>query len=497
MRRCLRCLCTRGALAVSASAPALIGPHEKKISSIFQRCIDPQVPPSDLVRLSSDLLPFIADGTMELRQQVQLLDALAARSVRNETVIQKCLWDIFKAPLPTNAEAALVESGELSLKELSACTSRAFRLMAEQQFLNDPQMTTIALGRCVELATHLTMRGVCDAYKGLRAVNHMFFSTAETAHHNSELTETMTMKEFYEKENTPDAATLRNQPNLIDILCGELEAQLQQCASSLETNQRTDLGASHSMQLAPLPGTAQLSSSSSSFRSGFNVGEAQSFLDLLDSLAVVGVQHASTLDCLASLIPRFRVAASSGFFIHALHHATQITERVVDPLLYEESASVRDSRCHLTGLLSEEVHRMPRAADYLRHHPSEVLLLRRLFEHEAATANSALSPALWDTVRTVRVAHRHVVAESQRSTRPTGKLFDKRYAVKVKPISVDNSEAERFVPPEFKTWRSPAATPRGGHTRSKQAPRRVAFGTRRISKNYIKNKRKKFCPAVF
>ncbi|KPA73509.1 hypothetical protein ABB37_09825 [Leptomonas pyrrhocoris] len=495
MRHSFQRLCARNLfVAAATSVPAVVGTREDQATRMHQKCLDPQVPPSDLVRFSSALLPFIADGSIELRQQMQLLNALATRSVRHEGVIQKCLWDVFKAPLPCSSTTAFAPENEsLSLMELSAYTSRAFRLMAEQQFLNDPQMTAIALGRCVELATHLTMRGVCDAYKGLRAVSHMFFSTADAAHHDSELAENMTMKEFYQNEDAPDARTLRNQPNLIDVLCGELEMQLHRCACVLGTS--SDLAGGDHTQLVLSSDAAQTSISPPSSPSSVALGEPRCFLDVLDSLAVVGVQHASTLDCLASLVPRYRSSTSSGFFIHALHHAAQIDERVADPLAYEETASVQDARRHLTQRLSEEIQQMPGAAGYLRHNPSELLLLRRLFEREAVSA--ALSPELWDTVRTIRVAHRHTVAESQRSSRPTGKLFDKKYAIKVKPISVDNSETERFVPPEFKTWRSPAATPRREHPRNGRAPRRMAFGTRRISKNYIKDKRKKFCPAVF
>lgn len=495
MRLSQRWLHARGFAAISAAVPAVIGPTGTKVGQIYQKCLDPLVPPSDLVRLSTNLLPFIADGSLQLRQQVQLLDALAARSVRNEGVIQKCLWDIFKAPLPACTAVTGTTDGSPSAMELAAYTCRAFRLMAEQQFLNDPQMTTIALGRCVELATYLTLSGVCDAYKGLCSVNHMFFSTTEAAHQDSGLTENMAVKEFYEKEDAPDAETLRNQPNLIDVLCGELEVQLQRCVCAFGAAGGS-LAKGDDREFVPLLMDAALSSPTpsipSSARAG--LGEPQCFLDVLDSLAVVGVQRASTLDCFTYLVPRYRSTTASGFFIHALHHATQIRERVVDPLLCEESADVRDARRRLALQLSEEVHRMPGAANYLRHHPSECLLLRRLFEREAA--NASLSPALWDTVRTIRVAHRHAVGDSQRRTRPTGKLFDKKYAVKVKPVSVDNSEAERFVPPEFKTWRSPAATPRGGHPRNRQPPRRMAFGTRRISKNYIRDKRKKFCPVV-
>lgn len=484
MRHSLRCLCAHLPAATVAPVPAVVGALPNEITQLYEKCLDPHSPPSDVVRFASDLLPFIVDGKVELRRQLQLLNVLAARSVRNENVIQRCLWDTFKAPLPVNADAAMASDG-LSLPELSAHTSRAFRLMAEQQFLNDPQMTAIALGRCVELAAHLTLGGVCDAYKGLRAINHMFFSTAEAAHHESELTANMTTKEFYETGDTPDAETLRNQPNLIDILCSELEVQLQRCALLLLND------GEGTKQLVPLEGTARLSSSTRN-----SAEEAQCFLEVVDSLAVVGVQHATTLDCLTSLIHRYRSSTSSGFFIHALDHATQIAERVVDPLMYEESASVADARRCLTLRLSEEIHRMPGAAGYLRHHPSELLLLRRLFEREASNT-PALSPALWDTVRCIRVAHRHTVAASPRSPRPAGKLFDKKYAVKVKPISVDNSETERFVPPEFKSWRTPAATQRGGHPKNGRAPRRMAFGTRRIVKNYIQNKRKKYCPAVF
>lgn len=480
MRRCLWRLCGSSVSAAPSSVPLVLNAPRSKVAQLYEKCLDPQSPPSDVVRFSTELLPFIEEGGFGLRQKLQLLNALATRSVRNENVIQRCLWDTFKTPLPTDTDT----SGGLSLLELAAYTSRAFRVMAEQQFVNDPQLTAIALGRCVELAPHLTLRGVHDAYRGLRAINHLFFSTAEVAHHTSEVTANMTVVEFHEQADTPDAETLRNQPNLIDVLCGELEEQLRRCVFLLGKSGATT-------QLVPLADVAGPSSPSSSTPCE-TAEEAHDFLGVLECLAVVGVQQASTLSCLASHVPRLRGSVTGGFFIRSLDAATVIAERVVDPLNYEESASVRDARRQLTLRLSDEVHRMPRAVNYLRHHPSEVLLLRRLFEREAGSCS--LSPALWDTVRGIRVAHRHCVTASTRSPRPTGGLFDKKYAVKVKPISVDNSESEKFVPPQFKTWRSPAATPRGGHRQQGRAPRRVAFGTQRISKNYIQNKRKKYCP---
>ncbi|KAG5499182.1 hypothetical protein JIQ42_03994 [Leishmania sp. Namibia] len=489
---CFACTCAGRAMSGVALPPALREANTSSTTRLYQQCLDPMNSPGDVSRLAAALLPRIDSGELALHQQAQLLQTLAARSIRNEDVMLKCLWTVFKAPLPADHDSFAETSKTMrcaSLSKLSGFTSSAFQVMAEQRFLNDPQMTAVALGRCVELIPYASLEGLRSTYCGLRAVSHMFFSVAEVAHHRSEVTEQMTTKEFYEAEDVPDEETLRHQPNLLDVLCGEVELRLRHLCDAFARAAPDPMEMTNAL---PAPSATGASLAPSIAR---DTHEAQWFLDVLDALAMVGVLHASTLDSLTALLSRYRINTSAGFFIEALTHATRIEERVVDPLTYEESAAVRDARRRLTLHLSEAIQQARDIDGYLRHHPQELLLLRRLFERD--TAEPFLSLALWDTVRTIRVAHRHTIAASQASRRPAGALFQKLYDVKVKPISVDNSEAERFVPPEFKTWRSPAASPRGGHRRNGRSPTRAAFGTRRISKNYIKNKRKKFCPAVF
>ncbi|KAG5475265.1 hypothetical protein LSCM1_03376 [Leishmania martiniquensis] len=494
MRRCIRfvCACTGRAMCSSALPPALVEASTTSTARLYQQCLSPTTSPGDVSRFTAALLLAIDRGELTLREQVELLRTLAARSIRNEDAMLRCLWAVFKASLPVDEDT----SGEActtmrcaSLSELSELTSTAFQVMAEQRFLNDPQMTAVALGRCVELIPYACWDGLRSTYCGLRAVNHMFFSVAEVEHHSSEVTGQMTAKEFYETADAPDEETLRHQPNLLDVLCGEMELRLR-CLCDAIT--RAAPGPFETTNALSVPSARGASINTSAAREAH--GE-QWLLDVLSALAVVGVLHASTLDSLTALMIRCRAESSVGFFIKALTHATRIEERVVDPLTYEESAAVRDARRRLTLHLSEAVQKARNIHGYLQHHPQELLLLRRLFERDAA--EPLLSLALWDTVRTIRVAHRHTIAASQASHRPSGALFRKMYDVKVKPISVNNAETERFVPPAFKTWRSPAASPRGGHHRHGCSPARTAFGTRRISKNYIKNKRKKFCPAVF
>ncbi|KAI5684591.1 hypothetical protein MNV84_04886 [Leishmania braziliensis] len=494
MRHCIRFLYVSrsGAMSGIALPPAVLGASVSSTVKLYEQCLNPMTSPGDVAHLAAALLPAISRGELALHQQVQLLRILAARSIRNEDVILKCLWTVFKSPSPTDDDVSSEASKTMrcsSLSELSAHTTSAFQVMAEQQFLNDPQMTVVALGRCVELIPYASLDGLRCIYRGLRAMNHVFFSVAEVAHHSSEVTEKMTTKEFYETAGVPDEETLRHQPNLVDVLCGEVELQLRRLCDTFAQAGPGPFRVSHAL---PTPIAAGPSFTPSAVR---DTHEAQWFLDVLEALSVVGVLHAGTLDSLSALLSRHRTESSASFFIRALTHATRIEERVVDPLTYEESAAVRDARRHLTLYLSKEIQQVHGVHGYLRRHPQELLLLRRLFESDAT--EPSLSPALWDTVRTIRVAHRHTVAASPTSRRPAGMLFQKTYDVKVKPISVNNAETERFLPPEFKTWRSPAATPRGGHPRNGRPPRRVAFGTRRISKNYIRNKRKKFCPAVF
>ncbi|GET89673.1 hypothetical protein, conserved [Leishmania tarentolae] len=496
MHRCIRLLyaCNSGAMTVAAPPPAVLETSASSSIRLFQKCLNPVTSPGDVARLAADLLPAIGRGELALNQQVELLQTLAARSIRYEGVMLRCLWTVFKAPSPAgDGDDVSVESSMTrqccSLSELSTYTSSAFQIMAEQQFLNDPQMTAVALGRCVELTPYATLDGLRRMYRGLRAANNMFFSLAEVAHHSSEVTETMTTKEFYETGDVPDEETLRHQPNLLDVLCGEVELQLRHLCDAYARAAPRPLDVNDGL-FAPVATGALLILSAER-----DTHERQWFLDVLESLAVVGVLHASTLDSLTTLVSRYCTQPSAGFFIKALTHAVRIEERVVDPLTYEESAAVRDARRRLTLYLSSKIQQTRGIHKYLRRHPQELLLLRRLFERDSA--EPTLSAALWDAVRTIRVAHRHTVAASQTCRRPVGGLFQKMYDVKVKPISVNNAETERFVPPEFKTWRSPAATPRGGHPQNRRPQRRMAFGTRRISKNYIKNKRKKFCPEVF
>lgn len=483
MRHFRRLLCAHGGGCVSESALSPLPVHAPRSATtkLYHRCLDPLTPPSDVARCTADLLPAIGGGELAVSQQVRLLQALSARAIRNEDVMLKCLWGVFKAPLPSCA----------ALAELSAYTSSAFQVMAEQQLLNDPQLTAVALGRCVELAPHSSLDGLRRVYRGLRNVNHTFFTLADVAHHTSEVTEQMTTKDFYEMADSPDAETLRHQPNLMDVLCGELEQQLwrlsepEALARVLEW-QHTGLLPSVSVDVPPdAASTITLDAPAA----------ASWLLDVLEALSVVGVMHASTFDALTALAQRCSGASSPGFFIAALAHATTIEERVVDPLTFEESAAVRDSRRALTLCLSGALQRVRGLHGYLRRHPPELLLLRRLFERHSGD-DAILSLALWDAVRAVRVAHHLTVPASTRRPKPTGGLFDKRYRVKVAPVTVSDAEAERFVPPQFKTWSNPAATPRGGHNKNRRPPRRVAFGTRRISKDYIKGKRKKYCPAT-
>ncbi|KAK7201818.1 hypothetical protein NESM_000248500 [Novymonas esmeraldas] len=496
MRHCLRCLCVRASGGVLSAAPPPVAPSADGgcTATLYRQSLDPAASPSDVARSTAALLPALGRGELALRQQAQLLHMLATRSIRNEDVMLQCFWAVFKAPtLADEYRAGLAASPgtATSTSALSAYTSSAFQVMTEQGFLNDPQMTAVALGRCVELAPYATLDGLRSMYRGLRAVNHMFFTVAEVAHHSSEVTEQMTTKEFYEvADDTPGEETLRHQPNLIDVLCGELEQQLRRlCATVAASHPPLQLESPRDLppqRTASVPPAALLAP---------RTHEAQWFLDVLEALAVVGVMHASTLDSLTSLVGRYRAESSAGFFITALTHATRVEERVVDPVGYEESTAVRDARCRLTTRLSSDLQRVRGIHGYLRRHPQELLLLRRLFER--GSADSSLSPALWDTVRAIRVAHRHTVATTSTSRPPAGALFQRAYDVKVKPISVNNAETERFVPPEYKTWRSPVATPRGGHPRNGRPPKRMAFGTRRISSNYIQKKRKKYCPAVF
>lgn len=72
-----------------------------------------------------------------------------------------------------------------------------------------------------------------------------------------------------------------------------------------------------------------------------------------------------------------------------------------------------------------------------------------------------------------------------------GKLFDPKYAVKVGKITKDFNEVEKVIPPQFKTLESPLSS---RAKRQGADGKRARFGVRRITRNYIRDKRKKYCP---
>lgn len=487
-------LSAASALSLTSSSS---GTHNNSIGALYTRCLDPSTAPSNVVSASNDILPYLSTEQLPLRQQHFLLQSLAQRSIRHEGVMQKCLWNLFKAPAPPFLSSTPNRPSDLldDSYELAVHTTAAFRVMTDQGFTNDPQMTAVALGRCIEFSALLSLGGVVDAYVGMMALNHLFFSLAETLHYNNNIKDGNTMKDFYEMEDEAvDDAALRSQPNTLDVLCSELEQRLQQL-SSLQGKERQLTVMKSSTEVPATPAVSLEPSCDVEKELPLNkLGE------LLRAMSVVGVVHSSTFASLQRLTS-FHLSSTSAshptFLIDGIKHTVKIHERVADPLSYvEESYEIREGRRQLALFLSEELYKIPKLDRYLQHHPEELLSLRRLYEDTASS--TPLSLALWNTIRCIRVAHRHTRTTDLRTFQPRGELLEnKKYAVKRRPVTVDRSDEERFIPPAFKTWRSPQATRRGGHGAPRGTVRRVRFGTQRISRNYIKDKQKKYCPKSF
>lgn len=507
--RCSSFLRSYGSKVVVPAGPKPLSLTRKLYHDIMR----PGATPTELVSLANALAPRLS-STRELSvaQEYHILKTLSSRSVRHEGVLQKCIWDILKATLKDPE----CDGGDLFNRQLAACTGSTFDIMTRMGFHNDPQMTALALGRCVELIPLMPLAAVVQVYRGLAQMNRAFFSISSAALCESDVTEDFTLVDQTVDEGgeATDSRAVANQPNLVDVLCGELENRLLELSVDpsplcLDVDEDGAAEKTHRAKADAKAWTAVARRATDQTPGGGNDRAPLLLLlvPLTHALSVLGATSPGLFVGLQSLFNLARVppkgrhltredrALAASSLIAALHDAAGIGERVIDPMNHTESAEFATARASLTASLAAQLSRVPGVLSVFQHRPSLVLSARAVFERMPELADGC--PELWDQVRVVRVAQKHVLAAKApgraSSSRLGGKLWDKRFAVKVKPIMQDLSRAEQFVPPQFKTWRSPVHKPRGGHVSSSRGPAKVMrFGTRRITKDYLKDKRKKY-----
>lgn len=498
---------------------------------LYQKLVSPETGPGEVAALANDLMPFLATTSeLTLPQKFHLLETLSSRAIRHEGVLQKCIWDILKWDLqPPHGE-------RLFNRQLALCTGATFDIMTRMGFKNDQQMLALALGRSIELAPMMSLGSVEKVYQALSGLDITYFSLASVAMHETDVNADFTVRDTLtdpDGENRTLSA-LANQPNLIDVVCTELEHRLGELSALVPaalvapTDARRagggpfvspprDAGAIHALSSLLFTDT----DGGAPPPAGDRLVEAQvrllaSLHNITHALSRVGAASPDIFASLGGLFdlalpPRRRPSSRppqlsgaaqarvAALLVGSLRDAARIEERVVDSMNHLDSFEFTELRTGLTAGLAARLNAIPALGRVFQRDPQLVLTTRGLFEEMPALAETC--PQLWDQVRCVRVAHRHVVAARTAGRPPLarmgGKLFDKKFAVKVKPVSEDLSGAERFVPPQFKTWRTPVHAPRGGHVQSSRGPgRAVKFGTRRISKNYLKSKRTKYGQSI-
>ncbi|CBH16982.1 hypothetical protein, conserved [Trypanosoma brucei gambiense DAL972] len=432
--RLLRCL------GNELSVP--LGSHTAVLSRVF--C--PKIQSPELASLAVETIEVIPQ--LDLLHTVAVLDIFSRHGIRHEPLMFGCLWKVFKAESPTS----LCQGHASLMQGFAVRTATAFRIMCQHGLVHDPQLVAIALGRCTECAPHMTLGSVVDVYEAVKEWDRKFFSIAEAALHSGGASE-----EQMDDVSSDSPTLFSSQPNMMDVLCGELESRLISVA-------REDYEAS--------------------------VQDAER---LLGSLAAVGVATGDVVLALCQLIKPLKVTADSLLKMMVSLH--QVHMRVVDVLDYNANDwDIQSARRELVKTLTAKLLSLRSRGSFARHCDRQLVVgFRRLFEKYPALADDA--PQLWDAVRAVRVPQKEVMKMNEPCRFLGGELFKGKYAVKVKPVTTSAAEVERFVPPQFKTWSGPSV----GNNRHKspKTPRVVGFGVQKISKDYIKMKRKKFAPSVW
>ncbi|KAG8347065.1 hypothetical protein ERJ75_000213100 [Trypanosoma vivax] len=431
----LRCLPKEFNLTVS-HGPGFL---DKVLSSVIQ--------PSKLASYADEMTLIVPQ--LSAQHTVSVLELFSRHGVRHEGVMLSCLWRVFKFDWSTSGGASDTEVKY----GIACCTSVAFRTMCQQGFIHDAQLLAIAIGRCIECAPFMSLGGVSAVYSALKVLDRKFFSLSEVALHSGGL-----LADVVPESNADSSTVFSSQPNLLDVLCGELECRLRGIAAY---------------------GTSDYS--------------ATEVKELMESISVVGVTDATVLSTLQRLLGPMTFPTADVLDmligIHGIH------ARVIDVLNHDGDCDTlfQLERSALVKVLTDKVLSAGVFTRFRRHSPELVLQFRRLFERYPTLA--ADSPELWDAVRVIRVAHKHAVGKPDDGRRLGGKLFTSEFTVKMKRVTSTSEEAEKFIPSQFKSWRGPAVC-NGRHKPTKNR-QKVGFGTRRISKDYIKLKRRKFAPAVW
>nr|CCC94702.1 unnamed protein product [Trypanosoma congolense IL3000] len=415
-------------------------------TEVLRKVFCPTTHPSELASLAeaaTDVVPQLG-----LPQTVAVVKLFSQHGVRHEPLMIGCFWKIFKSALPIES----YEGDGGLMQSFAACTAAAFHTMCSQGFVHDPQLLAVGLGRCTECAAHMTFPSVVDVYQAMKDYDRKFFSLAEVGLHSESVNE-----QRRPEERDDDSPTLfSSQPNLVDVLCGELESRLVAIGREAHAQSAHDLER------------------------------------LLKSLAVVGVSSGSAMVALCELVKPMAICAE--LLLSMLTSVHTIHARVVDVLDHAgDELDIEAERTELVKLLTDKLLHEGGTSLFRNCNWKLVLDYRKLFEKHPALSEDA--PELWDAVRTVRVSHKYAVGSNGERHRLGGELFKNRYAVKVKPITTSAAEVERFVPPQFKTWRGPAV--HNNRHKTPKTPRRVAFGVQKISRDYLKKKRRKFTPSVW
>eukprot|EP00796_Vickermania_ingenoplastis_P006420 gene6420-4627_t len=463
---------------VSLNSPVLDQRGSGKAYQMYERALEATTQ-IELSASCSSLVAHVKDGCFSTMEECSILRRLSLAKLRHEALLESCLWRVFKKPYGSSGDCSdLPLNVEVPPEELAGYTASAFRIMAEHRLTRDPQLLSIGLGRCIELARWMTLQGVSEVFNGLHYLELQHFTISQVNLSNSpgNLTAGERMHVSSEKGDeahlSPTTEELTYQPNLIDIISCRLEMQIPSIVmevakrdKSLNKCKRRGLSENRKdIQLTIVEQTE------------IDLHEKEmGILSILKGFSFLGIQFSETFTYLASLCQH---STDPAFYIAALQYVCKIDSRTVDVLHFEERRSpVLDNRRIFLESLCERLMSLNKLSTHLKRDSSSVLHLRKLFE--SCEELWAVAPSLWD-------------CDTHQGVLRSGKLFNPRYNVKHQKIIRDHGNAERFIPPQFKTWISPLTQ----RSQRSSSPTRGKFGVRRVSSNYIKAKQKKYCPAL-
>ncbi|CCW71138.1 unnamed protein product [Phytomonas sp. Hart1] len=480
--------------------------RKESAESVLRKFMIPSVQSDELVTLSEELLPHITNHAYSIIQQHHILLIFSSRSIRYEPTLLKCIWNILKTDVPQILNSSTHDGLNLRITPsgLAFCTASTFSILSRMRLINDQQMLALAFGRCIELSSIMSLSAVSKTYEALGLLNREYFSLTDAYFYKSDMDSISSRNEVFDEAQLSDIA---NQPNMVDILCGELEARLAELSSlgnRLFTTNEGDKMAEIPWELSSDWPTTSLTVStldaSGPHAGAGNCGEYAingdlfSCLIIMRALPVLGAMSpdifSSLRNVIASCMKGEGIAPSVEFLVQALKEVSRVHQRVVDPLNHEDNHEFPEARAEMIRFLASSLLSRKDLVLTLRRNPQLNLDMRKLFEESQTLVECAFH--LWDRIRCIRIAHKHVT--SKKKIQLPECQFMKGRNTKLKRITPDPSEAERFIPPQFKTWRSPEHSPRRNRSSSPGALKVIPFGRRRISKNYIKEKQRKYCP---